>query len=124
MDKELLFSLTKKDFVVTPFRGTGNGGQKINKTMSCCRIQHPASGAVAEAREQRHFHQNKKVAFERLINKPEFQTWHKLECARRLGQAVDEKEWIKQSMDPKNLRIERQENGKWVRVEEEETLKE
>ena len=61
--KELLFSLTKKDFVVETFRAGGKGGQKQNKTDSGVRIKHPASGAVAESREERSQHQNKKIAF-------------------------------------------------------------
>lgn len=72
MAKQLLFRMTKKDFEVEPFRASGNGGQNRNKVMSCCRIYHRASGAIAEAKEQRDFHQNKKVAFQRLVEKPEF----------------------------------------------------
>ena len=51
--RELIMSLSKDkgDFVVTPFKGSGKGGQKRNKTMSACRITHPASGAVSECQE-------------------------------------------------------------------------
>jgi len=44
--KELLFSLTKKDFKVETFRGSGAGGQHRNKTDSAVRIKHPASGRL------------------------------------------------------------------------------
>lgn len=66
MARQLLFRLTKKDFIVEPFRGEGKGGQKCNKTLSCCRIRHPASGAEGIGTEQRSFPQNKRKAFERL----------------------------------------------------------
>jgi hypothetical protein len=115
--KQLLFKLTKKDFIVEPFRGSGNGGQNRNKVSSCCRIYHPASGAVAEGREQRDFPQNKKAAFKRLLEKPEFKKWHKIECAKALGTYIDIGKWVEDQMDLKNLRFEIQVDGKWVKVE-------
>lgn len=116
MEKQLLFRLIKKDFIVEPFKGSGNGGQNRNKVMSCCRIYHPASGAVAEAKEQRDFHQNKKVAFKRLIEKPEFLKWHKLQSAKALGTYIDIEQWVDDAMDLKNLRFEIQVDGKWVKI--------
>ena len=65
--KELLFSVTKKDFELQFFRAGGKGGQKQNKTSSACRIVHKASGATGESREQRQQIANKKLAFQRLI---------------------------------------------------------
>jgi hypothetical protein len=116
-EKQLLFRLSKKDFIVEPFRGSGNGGQNRNKVSSCCRIYHPASGAVAEGKEQRDFPQNKKVAFKRLIEKPEFKKWHKIQCAKALGTYVDTEVWVDEQMDLKNLKIEIQVDGKWVKVD-------
>jgi hypothetical protein len=116
MEKQLLFSLTKKDFIVEPFRGSGNGGQNRNKVMSCCRIKHPASGAVAEGKEQRNFPQNKKAAFKRLIEKPEFQKWFKIQCAKALGQYCDIEYSVEQAMDIKNIKVEVRRDGKWVEV--------
>jgi protein subunit release factor A len=106
MGKELLFRLSKKDFIVEPFKGSGNGGQNRNKVMSCCRIYHPESGAVAEAKEQRDFHQNKKVAFKRLVETKEFKLWHRIKCAKMMGQAIDIETWISDQMQPKNLKIQ------------------
>jgi protein subunit release factor B len=40
MGKELLFSLTKKDFRIDTFRAGGKGGQKQNKTSSGVRVTH------------------------------------------------------------------------------------
>lgn len=117
MKKQLLFRLTKKDFIVQPFKASGNGGQKRNKTMSACRIIHPASGAVAEAKEERSFFQNRANAFKRLVEKPEFKKWHKIQCAKALGQYIDIEKWVEEQMDLKNLKIEIQKDGKWVEVD-------
>jgi protein subunit release factor B len=46
MGKELIYSLTKKDFIVRTFRGSGPGGQKRNKTSSGVEIVHPSSGGI------------------------------------------------------------------------------
>lgn len=116
MERQLLFKLTKKDFIVQPFKGSGNGGQNRNKVMSCCRIVHPASGAVAEGKEQRDFPQNKKAAFKRLVEKPEFQKWHKIQTAKALGLAIDTEKWVEEQMDLKNLRFEIKIDGKWTKV--------
>jgi len=72
-NKKHLFTLSKKkgDFVVQSFKGSGKGGQKRNKTMSSCRIYHPASKVISECQEERSFEVNKKKAFLRLTEKPE-----------------------------------------------------
>lgn len=116
MEKQLLFRLTKKDFEIQPFKASGSGGQHRNKTMSCCRIIHRASGAVTEAKEQRDFHQNKKVAFKRLVEKPEFVKWHKIQCAKALGTYIDAEKWVNKQMDIRNLKFEIQLDGKWAEV--------
>ena len=120
MSKQLLFKLTKKDFIVEPFRGSGNGGQNRNKVMSCCRIYHPASGAVAEGKEQRDFPQNKKAAFKRLIEKEEFKKWHRIQCSKALGLYVDAETWVENQMDSKNLKFEIKIDGKWVKINPED----
>ena len=114
MGKELLFTLSKDngDFIVQPFKGSGKGGQKRNKTMSACRIIHPASGAVSECQEERSFEQNRKKAFERLVEKPLFKTWHRFEVARQMGY-MDEIE-AKVEEDMKNIRVEIRHNERWI----------
>ena len=117
-DKKLLFSLSKEkgDFIVQPFKGTGNGGQKRNKTMSACRIIHPASGAVSECQEERSFTQNKRKAFERLLEKEDFKVWFKLECMKQSGQYAVMLEQVDKAMDPKNIKVEGVVDGKWEEV--------
>lgn len=116
-NRQLLFSLSKAkgDFVIQPFKGSGKGGQKRNKTMSACRIIHPASGAVSECQEERSFDQNKKKAFQRLIEKPKFKAWYKIECARQLGHMKEIDHQVENDMQGKNIRIESvDEDGEWV----------
>jgi protein subunit release factor B len=117
--KRLLFSLTAKDFEIQTFRSGGKGGQHQNKTESGVRIIHHASGARGEARDSRDQHQNKKNAFLRLVNSPEFKTWHKFESAKRLGQVIDIEKAVEKAMRPENIKVETlDENEKWVLVEE------
>jgi len=56
-------------------RRFGLVGQNQNKVNSGVRFIHKASGAVGEARNSRHQHQNKKSAFLRLVNSSKFQAW-------------------------------------------------
>jgi protein subunit release factor B len=126
MSRELLFSVTKSDLEVQTFRCGGNGGQKQNKTESGVRIRHRDSGAVAESREARTQLENKRIAWRRLRETPEFAMWfrkrlaeaamsadERREAERRLEEAVN------RQMSPGNLLIEvRNPAGNWVRVEE------
>ena len=104
--KELLFSLTKKDFELQFFRAGGKGGQKQNKTSSGCRIIHKESGAIGESREQRQQTANKKLAFQRLIQSKEFQIWHKIKAASMVSGTKDIHKKVDEMMEEKNLKIE------------------
>lgn len=104
--KELLFSITKKDFRVDYYRASGKGGQKVNKTSSACRITHIPSGAVAQCQSSRIQQENKRVAFERLLRTDTFKKWYKIECSKHLGQYQDAEEIVNDMMNPRNLKIE------------------
>jgi protein subunit release factor B len=123
--RTLLFSLTKKDFEITFFRGSGKGGQHRNKVETGVRILHPESGTVAEACEERSQAQNRRIAFKRLVESPRFKAWHRLRTAAALQGLADlealrkqmERE-VEEWMQPKHLKIEVQKDGKWVEVKE------
>ncbi len=106
MSKELLFSLTKKDFEFQYFRAGGKGGQNQNKVSSGVRCIHHASGAVAEGRDERDQPTNKRNAFARLTRSPKFQTWLKMEISRRQGLVVDVQKRVDDMMRPENIKVE------------------
>lgn len=113
MRKELLFSVTKKDFKIQTFRSGGKGGQHQNKTNSGVRIIHEESGARGECRNHRHQHQNKKEALKRLVNSVKFKLWLNMRVHEVIeGKKIEEK--VEESMSPKNLKIECMDETGWV----------
>lgn len=115
-ERELLFSITKKDFRIDTFRSGGKGGQNQNSRDTGVRIVHEISGAVGESRSQRTQGLNKKLAFKHLVESSKFKTWHRIETARRLGQILEIEDSVDQMLHPKNLKVEvKTENG-WATV--------
>lgn len=118
MPKQLLFSLTKKDFDVKFVRAQGKGGQKVNKTSSAVQITHRASGARGDCQTYRQQSQNKKEAFIRLINSDTFQKWLKIETARYFNNGKSIEQIVEEQLDIKNLIVEtKSEEGKWVKCQ-------
>lgn len=105
----LLMSLTKKDFRVDTYRGTGPGGQKVNKTSSCVRITHTASGVSSSCCTHREQSKNKAEAFRKLSKDKRFLAWVE-GTARGMQQAVEE------SMSDENLLIEGKTETGWERI--------
>ena len=104
--KQLLFSITAKDLEVQVFRAGGKGGQKQNKTSSAVRIIHRASGAVGEARDERSQHQNKKLAFQRMVASPAFQSWLKVTAAAVMQGYRNIEHKVDEAMKEENLKFE------------------
>lgn len=69
MEREKIFSATKKDFKVEWYSGTGAGGQHRNKHMNYCRITHIPSGITTQGSEHRERPANQKIAFNRMVQK-------------------------------------------------------
>lgn len=118
-ERQLLFSVTRKDLDITYFRGSGKGGQHRNKTDSACRIVHRDSGAMATAQENRSQLQNKHAAFRRLVETPKFKAWWRIRAGHV---ALDESliaEAVAVMMHPSNLKEEvMNEDGEWVDVKD------
>lgn len=115
MEKELLFSITVKDFDIQYFCAGGHGGQNMQKNATACRMVHRESGATGISRDDRSQLQNKKKAFKRCVESKDFQKWLKLKISRELGKEIDIEEQVRRDMESKNLLIEKMENGKWVK---------
>lgn len=105
-----LFSVTKKDFTLSYYSGSGGGGQNRNKHKNCVRIQHKSSGAMVSNCTQKNLHQNKKLALGKLKTNKLFLDWIKVEAAkysdmqRLIEKRVDEE--VERAMDPKNIKVE------------------
>ena len=114
MKRELLITITKKDFDIQTFRSGGKGGQHQNKVESGVRIIHCASGAVGESRTDKSQHRNKRLALQRLTKSGKFKLWlnrmvHELSSGKTIEERVDE------MMSSENLKIEaRGKGGRWM----------
>lgn len=84
--KTKMFSVTASDCRWIAKRGSGKGGQKRNKTSNAIQCFHDPSGAMGEAEDGREQSDNKRIAFERMANSKEFQSWLKLKIAAGLDQ--------------------------------------
>ena len=111
--RELLFSVTKKDFVIQTFQSGGKGGQHQNKTASGVRILHPLSGAKGESRSERSQHRNKRLAFRRLAISKEFKLWqNRVVWEVCNGKSIDQ--CVEETLIHENVKVETKVNGKWV----------
>ncbi len=113
-DKELLFSVTEKDFIIQTFHAGGPGGQNQNKRETGVRITHPESGAVGEARDSRSQLENKKQALKRLSGSLKFKLWvNKITNELITGKTIDQ--LVEEDMEPKNIKVEVEDkDGRWV----------
>ena len=112
-NKELLFSLGKKDFIIQTFHCGGHGGQNVNKLETGVRIIHKESEAIGESREERTQGQNKKIAFKKLTNSIKFKLWIKRRISE-ISEGITIEEKVKEDMKSENLKIEtKDEDGNW-----------
>src|SRR5580698_5383050 len=103
-EKKLLFSVTRDDCDWAYTRGTGNGGQKKNKTNSAVHCKHRASGAKGYAEDTRQQAKNRQIAFSRMVATTRFKEWHKLESMRRSGQMAAMEDEVSRQL--KKIKIE------------------
>jgi hypothetical protein len=119
MDKDkrqLLFSVTKDDCDWSYTRGTGNGGQKKNKTNSAVHCRHRASGARGYSEASRSQLDNRRDAFVKMCNTDEFKRWHKLETLRRTGMMDQIDRKVAEELT--KIKLEIRIDGKWTEVKE------
>ncbi len=106
MPSILLFSVAKNQFVVETSRGSGPGGQNKNRRDTKVVIRHPSSGAVGMAQDERTQEQNKKIAFRRCVESKKFQSWLRLEIAKRAQGEESTTRWLEKNMKESNLQVE------------------
>ncbi|MCL4141567.1 UNVERIFIED_CONTAM: hypothetical protein GTU68_026278 [Idotea baltica] len=69
LDKSKVPTLNEEDLEEKFIRGSGPGGQSVNKTSSACFIRHLPSGIIVKSHEFRSLENNRKRARELLIDK-------------------------------------------------------
>lgn len=116
MTKELLFSVTAADCEWSYTKGTGNGGQKKNKTSSAVHCTHRPSGAHGYSEASRSQLDNKRDAFVKMANTKEFKDWHTREVARRTGVEAEVQRYVEKEMET-NVKVEIRVNDKWTEEE-------
>jgi hypothetical protein len=52
-----------------------------------------------------------------------FKKWHRIEIARRTGALAEVERRVDRAMNPKNLRVDVQEGGRWVPEKEAEEVR-
>src|SRR5690242_14994890 len=105
---EKILTVTIHDCEVQTFRSGGKGGQNQNKRDTGTRVIHHPSGARGESREERSQLQNKRNAFRRMVDTPEFRLWLRIETGRVAAIEAN------LTIPDEHLRIERRVGGLWV----------
>jgi len=113
-EKKLLFSITKKDFKIDYFSGTGGGGQHRNKHQNCVRLHHNNSKVMVTGQSHKEQRSNMKEAFNNLVNHPKFKIW----LNQKIYEVVNEKKIenvVEEMMKPENIIVEVKKNKKWIK---------
>ena len=113
-DKQLLFSVTANDCDWSYTRGTGNGGQKKNKTSSAVHCSHRPSGAHGYSEASRSQLDNRQDAFRKMTESTEFQRWLNIETMRRNGEMAEIERRVEE--DLRKVKTEIRVDGRWTEV--------
>lgn len=109
-NSELAFSVSINDCEVQTFRSGGKGGQNQNKRDTGVRVIHHESGARGESRDERSQLQNKRTAFKRMVDTPEFKRYIDM---RMYGIGRAEAEVERMMSRTQDFRTEVRVNGRW-----------
>jgi len=107
------FKVTKKDFELTWFNGSGGGGQHKNKHANCARLKHKETGVITIGQDHKERPRNQKDALKRMSEHPKFLHWCELKLRETEdGQTIEQK--VEESMVLENLIIQtKDDEGKW-----------
>ena len=114
--REPIFSITKKDFELTWFSGTGAGGQHRNKHQNCCRIKHVETGVLKTGQSNRTREANQKEAFLAIVNDAKFKSWLKIKTSEFLTNEASIQEKVDSTINDIIVEV-KDENGKWIKEE-------
>jgi len=104
--KTKILSITKKDFDISFFSGSGAGGQHRNRHKNCVRMRHPDSGASSTGADCKSKDQNMKNAFKRLVGNSVFKNWLDYQIAKSCANQAEVEEAVDNAMQDKNLIVE------------------
>ena len=104
-ERELVLSVSIHDCVVETKRGSGKGGQNRNKRDTAVRVYHEPSGAEGQAEDERSQYQNKRTAFLRMIETPQFKAWLSA-VSRKIKTPKEIEAQVINEMSPDNLQVE------------------
>ena len=107
------FKVSKDDFQVSWFSGTGAGGQHRNKKLCSCRIKHKATGIIKTGQSHRDREANKREALQAMANDPRFKSYCEMKL-RELEEGKTLEEKVNEMMKEENLKIETRMNNKWI----------
>lgn len=109
------FKLTKDDFEITWFSGSGAGGQYRNKHANCCRMTHKESGITKIGQSQRDQISNRQDAFKAICDDPKFKSWLEKKLIE-IEEGVTLEQKVDELMAEENIVTEVKVNGKWEEV--------
>ncbi|KAJ5302245.1 hypothetical protein PENANT_c008G04746 [Penicillium antarcticum] len=113
------------DLTISYLKGTGPGGQKINKTNSACQISHKPSGVVIKCQATRSRAQNEKIARSLLADRVEAKLKGDQSRVAIKAEAARRKKASKMKKTRRKYReLEGREVGEDGRVVDEEILEE
>ena len=113
-DKKPLFTVTARDCEWSYTKGSGNGGQKKNKTSSAVHCMHRPSGAHGYSEASRSQADNKQEAFQKMYESVEFQRWLNLEFMKRSGEMAEIERKVQQELT--KVKTEIKIDGVWTEV--------
>ena len=103
--RQKLFSVSIHDCRVDTFTVGGNGGGGKDTSNTGVRVKHEPSGAEGRATDTRSQLGNKRLAFRRMAESKQFQSWARLKAAEMNGTPSIESQ-VDDAMKPENLKIE------------------
>ena len=105
MSKRAEFSITKKDFDVSWYSGTGAGGQHRNRHMNSCRLRHRETGVTKTGQNNRDRASNQRDAMRAMAEDPRILAFCEMRL-REIERGETLEEVVDRMMAPENLKIE------------------